>query len=288
MKNIAKYLLSVSFIFIAIAVEAKDHARSIKGLAVTGTNRLYNKPVTDYGRLGTIGFYNLGAHNPNGNFPLIIDQNTSEDAFVATAVDPEFLTIVGLPPELIDEDLNNIPLANVAVNISPTGEDRMTLPSTFEVDPLIPNQANPIPAITLKEWLKAKGTAKIRCNETENSIVIRAENLLPNRLYTVWGIFETHDAQFAAVPLGGVPNVITTDSKGKGEFRRDLGFCPLERTKSGNLLLAIDVLYHSDHQLYGQMPDLALKSLITGTINHTQLEFTVSGQSLLGKNIDAE
>jgi hypothetical protein len=34
------------------------------------------------------------------------------------------------------------------------------------------------------------------------------------------------------VALGGVPNVIATDEKGNGVFKRDLGFCAMEKTAS--------------------------------------------------------
>lgn len=289
MKNLTRCLVALAVTVNTAAVQATEQTQEhhsglvkvLKGRAVTGTNRLYGEPTTDYGHpMGTVGFYNLAAYNPDGPGHTPIDRNTPDNAIIATGVDMGFVKMAGLPLSLVDESLNNIPLASVGVNISADGEVREAVASTLDVDPLTPNQV-PMENVTLKQWLKAKGKARIKCAPNGNYISIRAYNLIPDRLYTVWGLFESPDARFVARPLGGAPNVISTDNKGRGSFRRELGFCPFERTEEGSKLLNIDVVYHSDHQVYGQVPDLALKSLITGTISHTQLEFTVAGESLL-------
>ncbi len=253
----------------------------IKGTAVTGTNRLYGQPVTDFGPpLGTAGFYNVGVYDPYGDAPMLIQRDTPDDAVLATAVDPGFLAMAGLPASLIDPALENLPLQDVAVNISPNGDHRVSPPSTLSVDPLQPNQALPVPAVTLERWLEAKGGARVSCGSDSNQVSIRVDGLIPHRLYTVWGIFQSAAGGMAAVPLGGVPNVIATDERGQGGFQRQLGFCPFEVTAQGSRLLLIDVVYHSDHQVYGFVPDLALQGLLTGTVTHTQLEFPVFGQRL--------
>ncbi len=285
MKSLLKLFITLllsSHFIIAYADDDEIPKVLIEGVAVTGTNRLFGKPTTDYGPpLGTAGFYNMGIYNPNGNTPLLVDEQSPDDALIATAVDPNFLMMVGLPLSLIDESLLNIPLQNVPVNISPAGDQRSQLPSTLMVDPTSPNQAEPIKAITLKSWLKAKGLAKLKCGEHKNSVDIKLHDLIPNRLYSMWGIFESADAMLLAVPLGGVPNAVTTNNKGDAEFSRQIGFCPFERTVSGARLLAIDVVYHSDHQMYGVVPELPLIGLITGSVTHTQLEFVLVGKSLI-------
>ncbi len=281
MKASAK-LLMVLIVGIQPSVAVSDPvSKLIKGTAMTGTNRLYGEPMTDFGPpLGTAGFYNIGVYDPHGDTPLLVQRDTPDDAVLATAVDPNFLAMAGLPMSLIDPTLENLPLQDVAVNISADGEQRVSPPSTLSVDPLQPNQALPVPAVTLERWLQADGGARISCGDDANRVSIRAEGLIPNRVYTVWGIFQSAAGGMVAVPLGGVPNVIATDERGKGSFRRHLGFCPFELTDEGSRLLLIDVVYHSDHQIYGFVPDLALRSFITGTVTHTQLEFRVSGQPL--------
>ena len=282
MKPLSKLFITLLLITHTAISYAESKSSLIKGTAVTGTNRLLGNPTTDYGPpLGTAGFYNVGVYNPGGSTPLPIDENTPANAILATSIDPGFLMLAGLPISLIDESKLNIPLQNVPANVSPAGDHRMQLPSTLAVDPVTPNQAEPMDAVTLNNWLKASGTAKLKCGDHKNTVYIQLHNLIPNRLYTIWGIFESPDSRFVAVPLGGTPNAVMTNAEGNSKFKRELGFCPFVRTDSGSRLLAIDVVYHSDHQVYAVMPDLPLTGLITGSITHTQLEFTISGQSLI-------
>jgi hypothetical protein len=135
--------------------------------------------------------------------------------------------------------------------------------------------------VTLKDWLSAKGQAVFNCAGDSNSVAIKVDGLLPNRLYTVWGLFESAEGKFKAATLGGTPNAISTDAKGKGSFERELGFCALEKTQSGAKLIALDIIYHSDHQAYGAVPSLVAQRDITGTVTHSHLWFIVSGESLV-------
>ncbi len=285
MKNLSRCLLALtvttSCFLSSAAVHASEQVKVLKGQAVTGVNRVVGVPTTDYGEpLGAFGFYNMAVYNPNGDKPILLTSETPDDAVLATVVDPAFLIAAGLPLGLIDESLNNIPLLDVGINVSPDGETRATLPSTLSVDPLEPSQAEPMDQVTLKDWLSAKGKARISCTDEGNSISIKARHLLPNRLYTIWGVFETADGRFNAVTIGGTPNAVSTDKKGRAKFERELGFCPFERTESGARLLAIDVVYHSDHQVYGTVPSFTAKSFITGTVTHSHLEFTVAGEPI--------
>lgn len=281
MKNLTKCLLALS-LATTTTVQASDQVKRFTGHAVTGANRFLGQPVQDYGPpLNTFGFYNMAVYNPGGNTPIMIDENTPDDAVLATAVDPGFLIAAGLPMSLIDETLNNIPLRDVGINIGGDGETRVTLPSTLEVDPTLPSQAESMAQITLKDWLRAKGSATFHCSDDGHSVSIKVRNLIPNRLYTVWGLFETAEGKFKASTLGGTPNAIATDRKGNGTFKRELGFCAMEQTESGANLIAMDIIYHSDHQVYAGVPGLALKRLITGTNTHSHLWFTVRGERLI-------
>lgn len=282
MKNFVKCAAVFTLAVTTSAVTAADDSGKIfvKGNAVTGTNRLYGEPITDYGSpLGTFGFYNIATYNSEGSAPNIIDRNTPDDAIIATGVDPGFLTIAGIPLSMIDESLNNLPLTQVATSINRTG-DRASVPSTMDVDALQPNQATPGEDVTLKQWLSAKGSATVQCKEDYSMIWMRVKNLLPNRLYSAWGLFQTAEGKFAPVPFGGMPNVIATDGRGGAFFKRKLGFCPFENTESGARLLAVDIVYHSDHQIYAQVPDPGF-GLFTGTVTHTHMEFRFSGTSLI-------
>ncbi len=255
-----------------------DTARSvlIHGDAVTGTNRLKGQPVRDFGfPLGTAGFFNVSAHNPTGEDPLPITPDTPESAILATGVDPEFLSLLGLTLEDVDPALLNVPLREVPVNVDPAGVVRSSLPSVLDVDPLTPSQAYPADPITLADWLDAKGFASVRCVNNTATVRLSVAGLVPNRLYTVWAIFGG-DALIPR-PLGGVPNVLTTDEHGSGRFERTLVSCPLEPAAGEARMLLIDIVLHSDQQVYGDVPDLPFAGLITGIITHTQLEFALFG-----------
>lgn len=267
---------------VAQASNENTRAETFAGTAVTGGNRLRGQPIQDFGPpLNTFGFYNMGVFNPDGsNNPIMIDHDTPDDAVLATAVDPFFLTAAGLPLTLIDESLNNLKLADVAANISVADTASVALPSTLDVDPLQPSQV-PMKETTLKDWLSAKGKARFKCSDDKNSVSIKVKNLLPNRLYTVWGLFETAEGKFRPAALGGVPNSISTDRHGGGAFKRELGFCAFDYTQSGAKLIALDIIYHSDHQAYAAVPSHVAKSDITGTVTHSHLWFIISGESLL-------
>ncbi len=282
MKRLTRCLLALTVAANIAAVQAADQVETFQGHAVTGGNRLLGQPIQDFGPpLNTFGFYNMGVFNPDGsNQPFPIDQNTPDDAILATSVDPFFLTAAGLPLSLIDESLNNIRLADVAINTSVAGTASSALPSTLDVDPLVPSQV-PMKQVTLKDWLSAEGTAKFKCTDDKNSVSIKVKNLLPNRLYTVWGLFLSAEGKFKAATLGGTPNAISTDSKGKGKFKRELGFCAFDETQSGARLIALDIIYHSDHQAYGAVPSLVAQSDITGTVTHSHLWFPIHGETLI-------
>lgn len=282
MKNLTKCLFALSIAAGCAVVPASAEMKTYEGQVVTGANRYLGQPVQDYGPpLNTFGFYNMGVYNPHGNEPIMIDENTPEDALLVSAVDPIFLNAAGLPLSLIKEKLNNIPLAEIGINVGLDGDTRVTLPSVMDVDPTQPSQALPLEQVTLKDWLSANGTARFYCTDKINAVYIKVKSLLPNRLYTVWGLYETAEGKFKAATLGGTPNAIATDKKGNGTFKRELNFCPGDTTELGARLIAMDIIYHSDHQVYAGVPGLALNSMITGTNTHSHLWFTISGEKLL-------
>jgi hypothetical protein len=80
--------------------------------------------------------------------------------------------------------------------------------------------------------------------------------------------------------MGGVPNAVVTDAGGRASFARTLRSCPTDPAITEGRVLLIDIVLHSDNQLYGAVPDLPLAGLYTGAINQTHLEFPIAGQPL--------
>ncbi|MGH2371665.1 MAG: hypothetical protein ACRDI2_26130, partial [Chloroflexota bacterium] len=73
----------------------------------------------------------------------------------------------------------------------------------------------------------------------------------------------------APVALGGVPNVLVADPRGRAEFTRTLGFCPLTEAA----LKFIDISYHSDGAVAGGLPVVGLPS---GVVTHTHIAFPIN------------
>ena len=253
---------------------------TIKGRVVTGTNRYLGTPQSDLGApFGTAGFSNVGAHNRAGSQPLALTPRSPPSTVLATFVDPGFLAIVGKTPADVNPAALNIPINDVPVNVSPAGDQRVALNDERGASALEATRADPNRTVTLADWARADGTATILCGPGGNRLSLRLDDLLPNKLYTVWAIVGTSNG-LAPLPMGGVPNALVTDSAGRATFSRNLRACPTDPSITDGRLLLIDIVLHSDNQLYGAMPDLPLAGLFTGTINQTHLEFPVRGQSL--------
>jgi hypothetical protein len=178
----------------------------------------------------------------------------------------------------VDSNLLNVSLRDVKMNADLNGVQRAAPVPITLAEQLQPSQASPAAPVTLGQWMRAQGLALVRCEGQMSNVTIDLRGLLPNRVYSVWGLFGGQG--ITPFPLGGAPNVIVTDGRGNGSFERELNFCPFD-LKPGQLpLLAIDIVFHSDHQNYGLVPELDLAGFFTGTITHTQLEFLVTGQDL--------
>jgi hypothetical protein len=77
-------------------------------------------------------------------------------------------------------------------------------------------------------------------------------------MWEIWRtITETGNTGLAAVPVGGVTNVFTTNQHGNGKYTRDLSGCPMTViTEDGATMAFIDVVYHTDGSVFGALPGL--------------------------------
>ncbi len=264
----------------------KQNEVIIPGKVATGFNRYYGQPIADFGGvLGLAGFTELGVFNPGGDTPNILAPDTPSSALLATYVDPAFLGFVGLGPDDVNPWLVNVPLREVATNIDLGNVWRDPMPGHSEV-PLHDNsQAEPAGPIDLATWNRARGVVSVTCDDSGGSeFLLAARNLLPNRLYSIFGIYsDPPENPLIMQPFGGLPNAFVTDAKGRGSIRRTLNGCPLEPPPGEPSLLAIDLRFHSDHMLYGVHPSIpqAGGGLAIGAVSHAHLEFVFSGQALL-------
>lgn len=235
--------------------------RVIRGVVVTGVNDVRGQPFFSWGPpYGAFGFPTLGVHNDNGPQPLPIDDSTPDSALLATYVDPEFLIVSNATPDDVKPEWINVPLRDVPVNVDFFFQIRAPLPSVLNSTPIRPAQAEPgADPITLGKWMDASGIAKIVCKGDRATIDLRLRDLLPHRMYTVWGTLglprDGSANTFFPIPLGGTPNVIISDKFGNGDYERTINFCPLAPKSTLRPLLTINVQFHAPAQNFGAVPE---------------------------------
>ncbi|MGH8549254.1 MAG: hypothetical protein ACRERU_11780 [Methylococcales bacterium] len=276
----------------------------IHGDPVTGINRLCGLPVFSLpvpaGVPDTAGATNLGEYNPGGALPIDLSPtNCSDDIVLATDTDPGFLAAIGLAD--VDPRVKNIPLRQ---NFVITGLDgsRSMVPSLDQVpgNALPPTRSNPNDPITLGQWLSTRGVMRIRCGAGGQNIVQAVfSNLIPNGVYTMWGVWNTTppgapSARIVPVPLGGIPNALVPDRRGNASFFRELASCPIDVTDDGSILMFITLAYHSDSDLNGAVPEIGTAPATIhapdgtvfsttfgpGAVTHDAIEFLINGTRL--------
>ena len=273
------------------------------GKAATGINDLCGQPI--FSLDVPAGFNPLfharvvGEYDPNGTLPIgLSPTNCDEDIVLATYTEVSFLNAVGLPD--IDERIKNIPLKQVPVVNSPTGS-RGQLPSLANVpgNAFPPTKSDPNETITLGDWLEASGQMKLVCREDGTAkIKLKLRNLIPNGVYSVWGLWNTvppgaPGGRIVPLPLGGIPNAIVPNKFGRVNFVRELASCPKDVTPDGSIMMFIDVAYHSDNNLSGVFPQIVgtptmfningetfSSPLVPGAVTHDHVLFLISGEEL--------
>jgi len=105
----------------------------------------------------------------------------------------------------------------------------------------VPQGINP------RQWSTASGTAQIVAQENgEDVIVLRAEGLVPDGIYTIWWVTPRIIGMDMG-PGGGLPqNTFTANHEGRAQARLTV--------PSDNTYRMMVVAYHADHRLYGEEP----------------------------------
>jgi hypothetical protein len=260
---------------------AATRVAAIDGRVVTGFNSYLGQPVVNYAPpVGTLSFEMLAEFNVFGGAPIPLRADTAKSKLLATFVSPAVLQAMGLTPDDVNPASINLPLRQVAPNLTADGLTRGSVPGLAMAQQVQVSQAEPSYPITLAEWERAGGSAKIVCGDDGASIELTLASLIPNRLYTAWAVFG--GTAITGIPLGGLPNVVVTDEWGDATLRRRLNFCPIDLKPGERPLLAIEVVLHGDHQSYGAVPDLGLAgrelSLFAGTIRWAHLDFPITTQ----------
>jgi len=252
---------------------------TVSGIPVTGSNRRFGKPIWDLGEsLGTLGYNFIYEYNPGQAQPMPITSSTSHKAILASGTDSDYLALFGQTTNDISPSIVNIPVHQMPVLSGPSGETSQ-LPSVFEVGATGRTRVATNKPVTLSKWLNAKAKARFKCfSNGAANVSIRFKSLIPDAIYSIWGVFSfdtdgdgSGDA-IGGVPLGGVPNLIVSDSYGYGTISRKLNFCPKDEPSLKYLTAA----FHSDVNNNGAVPDQALLGLPGGTIAHAAISFPIN------------
>jgi len=183
LRNIASVVSTVLFV-VTEAMAEVPQTHMIKGRVATGTNRFLGQPLTDFGApLGTAGFSNVAAKNTYDAQPIPLTTDTPLSALLATYVDPVFLSLIGKAPADVDPAKLNVLLQDVAVNVDPAGSVRSPLNGILQSGQIQPSLAEPSAHINLADWVRAEGSALIKCQTGDTSTVsITLKSFLPNRI----------------------------------------------------------------------------------------------------------
>lgn len=280
MKRIATFGLALLVGLLGLDASATPpNTLRVNGTPVTGFNRLFEEPIWDFGDLGTPGFSTVRALNPSGNEALPLHAGDPGSTLLATYIDPFWYRVTGFT---FDDflDFHNLPLRDVGVITDPFG-NREPLLDILESGQIEFSRATSNGPITLGSWLRARGQMEIRCWRNKlPSVHFRFRSLIPNAIYSVWMGVQTEfngNPFLGIAPFGGVPNAFTTDARGDATFERVLNFCPLNPGPDDAPVVVVDVVYHSDQNLYGGRPSLPRVKFMSGAISHSQLNFLVSG-----------
>lgn len=306
--KLTRFSMAVVIGIVLPLVAMADHNETrryfIRGDAVTGINDLCGLPVFNLpvpaGLPPTIRATNLGEYNPGETLPIPLSpENCSDDIIVSTTTDTAFLAAAGIPD--VDPRIKNIPLREVPVVTGLDGS-RSAVPSLGQVpgNALPPTKSNPNGPITLGQWLSARGVMHLRCRANGTAKVrIELSNLIPHGIYTMWGVWNTTppgapNAQIVPVPLGGIPNAVVPNVRGRASFVRELASCPKDVTEDGSQMMFATLAYHSDANMSGAVPEVGAapssfvaedgtrfsSTFAPGAVTHDHVVFLMSGERL--------
>ena len=208
-------------------------------------------------------------HNPDGPDPIPLTPELcaeNPDALMGTWANPDFYAANGFP--LPDPRLLNLLYSRVPIVIDPSGL-RAFVPDHVPgvPQPVPPTHSLPNEPDTIGSFLGVSGRMHLECHGDGTADVdIKGSGYSQNAVLTLWVIWENPpDSGLPPVlpqPLGGAPNVVVADKKGKFRFTRTLNFCPMVVQPNGSVPLAIDVAKHLDGgNSYAGVPEVPLQTI---------------------------
>ncbi|MFK5947312.1 MAG: hypothetical protein QM500_00905 [Methylococcales bacterium] len=246
----------------------KIMVKVIEAVSVTGANSFCGKSIFKFPEPfpRDLQLIFMGEHNEAPNATDVIPlnhENCHADTILASTTDQGLIDLLG--GEDADTRLKNRKFHDIPTYLGPDGVRRLIPRSTNSDSMFPPVKVGAEKDINLGDWIKANGSMKISCMDNNTSTIsIKFKELLPDSLYTLWGMYATFlpnqfQKQLIPVAIGGVPNAMSSDYKGRGIFERTINGCPLMQLSDGSELMMIILNYHADGSVYGGDPDTGTK-----------------------------
>ena len=262
-------LMIILVIPISAAAQTKEVLKQV-GVPVTGPNDRCRAPAFAIPGMtagaATHGT-SMGRWDPSGTSAVPLapgDCAEPDGSTLAGFVDGPYFADQGWSTP--DARLENLLLREAPVSAGNGVWARIPVAGTLPPNPLPPTHAEPRQPITLESWLGAKGRLKIVCEDEEAVLKLNAKNLIPQGLYSVWGVWRDFAAtDLLTAPLGGLPNLLVADKRGKAKYQRELRFCPMDLAPDGSSLMYVRLIWHADGGGSGTTPaDPALEYTFVG------------------------
>lgn len=286
-------------LIITFPVHAEGQSLKVDGHACHGANYFNGSVLSDYANAAAFLPPDVLAFWSNFLAPEVGVLNTAPGATnalpvtSATPLDSVMATLdlfqLGFGVAAPDPAQVNIPIHDAFTQIDFAGNrDQVPVASPAEHKFTLARNEVWAEPITLEEWNMANGKVTLKCHaDGTGSVRIKAKKLIPLATYTVWQVFAVTEGvadptapnlvsdasgtpMLAFGPMGGVPNSLIADAKGRAEYRRDLSYCPLDLEDP---LMYIALYAHWDHAVYGTFPEQGLAGLPTGVVGGDHLCF---------------
>lgn len=271
----------------------------VPGYVVHGINNYNGEHIVDFSQVSPSIPY-LSAYPPVDEIGVYQDGlDTSGTIFSDTSRTRKVATTRSFfdyfnPGGDLDLDTINITLDQVGTNFLGTdftSLDKRIVPPLFKDagdTPTIHRKRGVNASPTVGEWEQISGKMTVLSSANGSSVIkITIRDAFPNAVYTLWDLGATNPltAQESgyAVPLGGIPNIVTTDAKGCGFARVKLNYDITQACVPGAAFCSsyVSAFYNWDAQALGASAGATWAKAPTGIYGGNQIIWPMSGDVLI-------
>lgn len=300
--KLQKLVLTISLCTLTLAANARSpyEITSLPGYVAHGINTYNGQPIGDYSLASPLvsflnarpGIEEIGVYQEGASDAGTITSETDRSLPVATTL--SFLNFFN-PGGEYDPATINVPLGEIGNNVFGadfTSLDQRVVPDDFPAlgeGPQLHRKKGLVVNPTVADWEKISGRITVIKNRKKegSTVYVTVRDAFPNGIYTLWDVGArnplTPEETGYAVPLGGLPNTLTTNAQGCGFTKVELSYDVLRECEAGaeSCTSYISAFYHWDGQLYGASPAATWAGTPTGVYAGNQMAWPTSGEVLI-------